>query len=208
MARKSIETGQEEKKDNGADAKTGKSPKGKKGAKAAPNPNGLDNEMQSYLVDIRQKQNVLMKKLAEEEHRDKEAARQAAERERAALEEAEAMEQVPEVPVGKNDIQDPAAELERLKSELEKEKKEKAALASQLSMSQQLKEGGEREGSPAQRFKVTVPTEQLNESRRKSAEIREDSQEIALMEILPGEIKLAELDLDDLASSTPNHEHK
>ena len=54
MARKSIETGQEETKNNGADVKTGKSPKGKKGAKAAPNPNGPDNEMQNYLVDIRQ----------------------------------------------------------------------------------------------------------------------------------------------------------
>ena len=205
MARQSIEAGQEEKKD-GADAKTGKSPKGKKGAKAAPNPNGLDNEMQNYLVDIRQKQNVLMKKMAEEEHQNKEAERLAAERERAALEEAQAAEQIPEVPVSTNDIQDPAAELERLKSELEKEKKEKAALASQLSMSQQLKEGGEREGSPAERFKATVPAQQLNESRRKSGEIRENSQEIALMEILPEEIKLAELDLDDLASST--HENK
>ena len=147
-----------------------------------------------------------MKKLAEEEHQNKEAVRQAEERERAALVEAAASEQDPEVPVSKNDIQDPAAELERLKSELEKEKKEKAALASQLSMSQQFKEGGEREGSPAARFGATVPAQQLDDSRRKSAEIREDSQEIALMEILPEEIKLAELDLDDLASS--NHENK
>ena len=103
MARKSIETGQEEAK-NGADAKTGKSPKGKKGAKAAPNPNGLDNEMQNYLVDIRQKQNVLMKKMAEEEHQNKEAVRQAEERERAALVKAEAAEPDAEVPAGKNDI--------------------------------------------------------------------------------------------------------
>ena len=91
----------------------------------------------------------------------------------------------------------------RLKSELEREKKEKAELASQLSMNRQLKEGGERENvpAPAERFKVTVPEHQLNESRRKSEmSMQDESQNIALMEILPEKIQLAELDLDDLAT--------
>ena len=63
-------------------------------------------------------------------------------------------------------IEDPAAELARLKSELEKEKKEKEQLANQLSQNQNMKEGGEREESLAERFKASVPEKQLNESRK------------------------------------------
>ena len=112
-------------------------------------------------------QNVLMKKMQEEEKANKEAIQQEQTRQQQALLEAEQVqaqieiaEQLP------GELEDPAAEVARLKAELEREKREKQELASQLSQ-QQLHEGGQYE-PPSERFKQTVPKQQLSQRRENS----------------------------------------
>ena len=71
MARRAIENQQVEEK---KDTKAGKSPKSKKEkASKVPTTAVNDNEMHNYLVEIRKMQNVLMKKMQNEEKANKEA---------------------------------------------------------------------------------------------------------------------------------------
>ena len=90
------------------------------------------------------------------------------------------------------EMQDPAAEVARLKLELEKEKREKQELASQLSQ-QQLHEGGQYESLPSERFRQTAPRDQ---ERTNSQSSLRETQEAALQEVLPGQMQVQELDLE------------
>ena len=82
--------------------------------------------MHNYLVEIRKMQNVLMKKMQDEEKANKEAIQREQQKQLQALAEAEQIQKQVEIAEQlPGEMTDPAAEVERLKQELEREKREK-----------------------------------------------------------------------------------